>query len=113
VYAYTSEHGLICQDCLDDLRLYGGRNWREPSGNDIVKTRDMKQSLATYASYLTLTRHADLAMRTIVGPRETEEVENHYGYDILRKQGIVSLIFLGIIFHLSVAMLVGIVFWSR
>lgn len=111
---YRSDDGFICQDCTSTLR---SSTSMIKTSSPVLTEKQLKERLdsndnvpifaASAASYLTLTRYADLALRPIISKAEGESHEQTYGYASLRRSGLMCLIGIAVVSHGLVALLFG------
>ena len=115
---FMNSRGLICQDCeLDDDpamgKLLTPEEIKSILDSRAAELNDRRDRFATIVSYGTITRHADLALRPLLGPAQMEFHMLKYGYSELRWSAIGSLILMAMIFHGFASLLMGVVFWRR
>lgn len=105
--------GFVCPDCEIDLS-YGDRTLTQQKrdyrteANELVSPR-----MATVASYATLTRYADIALRPLVKRQATEEHRQEYMYQDLRYSASYTILGIALGCHALVALLMGCLSFGR
>lgn len=104
--------GYITKSPTDSSRNYIASLLQNALSEDELRVRredNQKGPLwsATFASLFTLTRYSDIALRPIIGMRQSPQHEMKFGFARLQRQAVLQLAVIGIVCHISVALLCG------